>query len=115
MTANLIPLRQAIDMTRLYRSEKENILTEEHRDTGKLPICETFEKAAFQQLLETNECVGVRIYSGMDSNRKMRFIIVGVDSRGEDLYITQTDSEQLVIEAGIRCPSVCPPASVLNS
>jgi hypothetical protein len=109
--SQLISLEQAIDMTTLYRAEKENILAEEYRGQNILARCETFDKSQFEDLLKQDGCTGVRIYYGMDTNLKVHAIIVGVDDSDTDLL---PSGEEFIIEDGVRCPEDCPPSSDLN-
>ena len=54
---NLIPLSQATEMTARYRAEKENILVDAYKGKKLLSICETFNRAAFDQTLALPDCV----------------------------------------------------------
>jgi len=116
----LIPVQQAIEMTTLYRREKENILDEAYRDKNILPFSETFDRADIDTILGASDCVKLRIYYGMDDNLLVHAIIVGVNSEDRDILPTSgqkpsTDSGGGGIgEDGIRCPPTCPPGSPLN-
>lgn len=114
---HFIPLDTAKKMTLLYRIEKENILIPEQRGKDILPICETFEVAPFLSVLSQPGCVRIRIYYSMDPDKKIHAIVVGVNDKDEDMLpvsvIETIDSN--IIEEGIRCPTMCPPASPLNS
>ena len=95
--SHFIPLSQAIEMTSLYRSQRENILATPYQ------ICEA-----------------IRIYFGMDETFKVKVIIVPVDENAEDILpvtTEQTDSEtsEDIVEEGHRCPPACPPPSPLNT
>ena len=118
MQKNLISLADGVAMTTLFRSERENILQEEFRTGQILPMCESFDRACFEMLLSNHSCKGIRIYSGMDADLKVKFIIVGIGENDEDIYITNVQGEMRidsVIENGVRCPTMCPPPSALNS
>lgn len=120
MTPNLIPVENAEVMTALCRAQKENILATSKQGQGIIPTCETFSRDAFDLLLDISECTGVRIYSAMDNDLKIRFVICGVNSANEDVFIPVTPSlggepVPSVIENGIRCPNECPPDSPLNN
>jgi hypothetical protein len=119
--SHFIPLSQAIEMTTLYRNEKEAILVPAMRDKKILPTCETFNREAFDALLGEPGCVGLRFYLGMDDGLKVKIIAVGVNAANEDMLPEQaaramvmSDPNQIV-EDGQRCPDDCPPASPLNS
>jgi hypothetical protein len=116
---NLIPLSQATEMTARYRAEKENILAESYKGKNLLSICETFDRAAFDQTLALPDCVKLRIYYGMDTTLKVHAIVVGVNSKDEDILPTPGATTRLlgdgdVIEEGQLCPPACPPPSALN-
>ena len=119
-----ISLEQAIAMTSLYRKEKENILVPDMRDKGILPICETFNREAFDFLLNEAGCVGIRIYLGMDETFKVKVIAVGVNDKNEDMLPPlnaaasrsedASNPDDVIVENGQRCPTDCPPDSPLN-
>jgi hypothetical protein len=116
MAKNLINLTEGAEMTKLYQGKNETILDPKYRNIGTLPVCESFDREAFDMLLSLDNCKGIRIYCGMDSDLKVKMVICGVDENDRDLYLTVPNSEdQMVIDSGIRCPTFCPPASVLNS
>ena len=51
MPNNFITLDTAVQMTTLYRQQKENILAEPFKGQNILAVCETFDRAAFDALL----------------------------------------------------------------
>ena len=106
-----ITLQKAIDMTTLYRAQKENILIPQFRNQKITPICETFDRSTFETLLAVSGCVSLRFYVGMDPDKKIRLIAVAVNSSGEDIL----GHDAQIVEEGQRCPDICPPASALNS
>jgi hypothetical protein len=116
--SKLIPLQQAVDMTTLYRKEKEKILAPDYKGMNILAICETFSRADIEYLLAEPDCRQLRVYYGMDADLKVHAIIVGVNSKDEDILPAQqaktTDGDAGIIEEGTRCPDICPPGSALN-
>jgi hypothetical protein len=118
--AHYISLETAIDMTTLYRDEKETILATAYQSQGILPFSETFNKAAFEKLLETTDIAAIRLYYGMDENLKVHAIFVAVNDENEDILPEESGPEMLlgddtpILEQGQRCPTICPPDSVLN-
>lgn len=117
MPENLMPLEDAAVLTNVFRQESNNVLDPKYQEKGIFATCETFNRELFDTLLSYPDCTGIRVYSGMDPNKLQRFIVVGVNSNDEDIYITQEESpgELFVIENGYRCPNYCPPDSELNS
>jgi len=118
-----ISLKVAKELTKNFRSKKEIILKDDIRDKKKLlPICETFDRAAFDKLLSNDACKSVRVYFGMDLNAEelVKLIIVGVDENGNDILMAKTEADEEtplddIIEDGQRCPDTCPPSSPLSS
>lgn len=49
---------------------------------------ESFNRRLIQQILDIQNCIGERIYMGINDNQKIVVIIGGVDSCGNTLYIT---------------------------
>ena len=131
-----IPLAVAVEMTARFRKHREEILKTEFQGRDILPLCETFQRAAFERILAQPSCVAVRTYLGMDAELKVRFIFVGVNDKGEDILpsaglgaqsVSATQSvsadttlgedeeedEGEIIEEGQRCPPHCPPQGPL--
>jgi|SRR6478672_12601575 len=115
-----IPLSTAVSMTSLYRSKRESILQPNYQDLDTLPLSETFHKTAIDLLLNTNGCLGLRIYYGMDVHEKVHAILVAVDGNNRDILpandsLSTDNEEPIIIEVGQRCPPSCPPSSDLNT
>ena len=83
--SHFIPLSQAIEMTSLYRSQRENILATPYQNQNILPICETFNRADVDTIMAKQNCEAIRIYFGMDETFKVKVIIVPVDENAEDI------------------------------
>lgn len=117
--SQFISLQTAIDMTTLYRSNREDILKTEYQNQKVLAICETFDKGQVQMLLNKEGCEAIRVYYGMDGSLKVHAILVAVNGKGEDILpaaskMLTTDDEGDIIEQAQRCPDDCPPESPLN-
>jgi len=112
--SQFISLQDAIDMTTAYRNNREAILAEEFRDQNIIALNETFDSSAVKQLLDQKDCGKVRIYFGMDGDKKIHVIMVGVNSKDEDMLPDGSNGFEIV-ENGTRCPEICPPESGLNS
>jgi hypothetical protein len=114
-----ISLQRGVSMTTLYRMEKEVILEPSYRGKGILPICETFDKKSFEDVLMVPGCEQVRIYYGMESDLTVHAILVAVDAKGQDILPNSpfdvSDEEPYLWDDGTRCPNECPPDSPLNS
>lgn len=119
---HFITLEKAKDMTTLYRNERENLLKDMYQGQNILPICESFDRAAFDRLLSETNCAGVRIYYGLDDAMRLHAVVVGYDENDADILpgntsalSTNEDDFEGVVEEGSRCPDMCPPTSDLNS
>ena len=117
-TNHFISLQTGIDMTTLYRQQKENILATGYQNENILPLSETFERAAIDAILEQTGCTALRIYYGMDENYLVHAILVGVNESNEDILPSTNnnllDGEDIIAEQSIRCPVDCPEPSPLN-
>ena len=116
--SQFISLQDAINMTTLYRAERENILAEEYREQNILSICETFDRDVFDIVLAQEGCKGLRVYYGMKENYQVHAIVVGVNENNEDMLPTTgmlpATENFSIIEEARRCPDDCPPPSDLN-
>ncbi len=105
-----ISLEQAVDMTTLYRANRPE----------NFPICETFDKASVESLLNQTGASSFRIYYGMKTDMSVHAILVAADSGGNDILpssstsLTEGDDDGEILEDSVRCPVNCPPESPLN-
>jgi hypothetical protein len=125
---HLISLEQAQKMTATYRKNKKELIGDAYRSKDPLPICETFERSAFDQILAQPGCTGVRAYYAMDDNGSVHLIFVGVNEKNEDMIeapqqttttmrttaASTTSGGGVLVENGSKCPTDCPPSSTLN-
>lgn len=114
--SNSIPLSQAVAMTTLYRTSKNNIIATGY-DTNILPLAETFEAPSVSNLLSTAGCVSLRVYYGMSEDLYLHAILVAVDENGADILPvgnTGGSNDADVLEEAKRCPPYCGPTSPLN-
>ncbi|WP_132053557.1 hypothetical protein [Pseudocnuella soli] len=117
----------AVAMTKRYRQEKQKIIAPSFKHESILPICETFDRAGFDELLAQKSCVGVRAYYAMNEQDQVHLVFVGVDAQGRDILpasedtiarlATQESAEDdgVLLDNGARCPENCPEPSPLNS
>jgi hypothetical protein len=110
-TDHYISLNTAKDLTRQYRDNQEAILDQRYKGQGILPTCETFSKDAIMAVMSQSGCASLRIYMAMDTEMQVRMVLVGVDSTDNDMLGM---AEPVLLEDGTRCPTLCPPPSVLN-
>lgn len=121
--SHVISLDRAKEMTATYRTNRETILLPQNQGQDILPLSETFNRQAFDQLLGTPGCAGIRIYYGMDEQLKVHAVIVAVNESNEDLLpasaaqaADEAIDDPVIIDEGQRCPPICPEKkSALNS
>lgn len=92
-----ISLLEAAEMTANYRTENPEDVKAHY-----------FGKDAIKAILDQTDCVGIRIYYGIDSSEKKHLIVVGVDEDENDLY------EGLLAERSLACPPYCSSNNPLN-
>lgn len=117
--SQFISLEKAVEMTSLYRQEKENILANDYRNQNILAISETFDRGVLDTLLAKPGCASIRIYYGMDETLKVHAILVPVNESNEDILPVVPAGNELmegsdIGEQAYRCPEQCPPPSPLN-
>lgn len=114
-----ITLQQAIEMTTLYRQNRDAIVAEKYQGQDVLALSETFEVDEIKSLISNQACVKFRIYYGMDASLKVHAILVGVNENDEDILPADveslTDDDGEILEEAQRCPQQCPPSSPLNT
>ena len=101
-------------------------MKDEYGDKPTLPVCETFDRDAFEELLAVEGCVSIRAYFGMDEELNVKLIFVAVNDKEEDILpqlqtLPEGDTTMLaaaadttpIVEEGRRCPEDCPPPSGL--
>lgn len=93
-----ITLSEAADMTANYRN-----------DHPGETIAHYFGKTAITDIFDQNDCVGMRVYYGLDDTGKKQLIVVGVDASGNDLYTGK------LAERSFLCPPDCSAVNPLNT
>jgi hypothetical protein len=116
---HFIGLDDAKKMTKKFRDDKDKIMKDEYKGKHLLPNCESFDRTAFDALLQREDCKGVRIYYGMKhDDHKVHAIIVGFDGEGKDILpvegVAMDGTNGYIIEDGQPCPEYCPTSPGLN-
>lgn len=88
---------QAGEFTRRYRNARINTI--EGGFIGREKI---------EKILENPNCVGIRVYLGLDEDDSMNFVFVGADAEQNDIL-------DCIVEKTHRCPPSCSELNVLNS
>ena len=102
-----ISLQEAIVMTTRFQKEIQSMLKPEYTGIDILPKSETFKKSIFVELVRRAECVAIRSYLGMDENKLVRLIFVGVDDNNNDILASGNEQGGYIFEYGQRCPPIC--------
>lgn len=105
-------------LTRQFREQRDQVVIPELRRKNTIPNSETFDREIIDAILSQPDCTGLRIYFGLNDQRQVRAVLVGVNQKNEDILSStnnlETDSS-LIAEDGNVCPPICPPKSDLNS
>jgi hypothetical protein len=89
--------------------EEASVLTANFRKKFPDSIkANAYGKRDMQVLLAQQNCVGFRIYNGIDEKGNQQLVIVGVDENGNDLY------EGVLLDRSQPCPNVCSDENPLN-
>lgn len=104
-----IPLADAIVLTARWR---------QHMPAGAIKGA-SFERVAFDTLLNQSGCAGIRIYLGMKGDLSWTYVMVGIDANGKDLVgaasgAAPADDGGAVEEQSVGCPPYCDTDSPLN-
>ncbi len=115
-----INLDEAKKMTKRFREQKDAIMRDEHQGKHLIPHCESFDRVAFDKLLQREDCKGVRIYYGMkEGDHRIHAVIVGFDAEGKDILptgnIAMDGTDPIIIDQGTACPTLCPDPSGLST
>jgi hypothetical protein len=87
---HFMPLAQIKQYEDSFKLQREVLL--KLQPGFSIPFSEAFNKQSVINILQIPDCVGMRILYGLTKkgdNSSVRLILVGVNSKGENLYITQ--------------------------
>jgi hypothetical protein len=114
--SHAISLDDAKEMISVYRANREAILSNEYKGQDILAYSEAFDVDAILTLIANTLCRKMRIYYGMDETKKVHAILVAVDGNGKDILpLDPGVPTPMIVEDGVRCPTLCPTPSDLNS
>jgi hypothetical protein len=109
-----ITLDQGVDLTKRFRQLRPTVINPIYLNDDIVANSETFDRAAIDALLAQDDCKQVRIYYGMSDDLKIHAVLVGVNSDGQDI-LPVGGNAGLIMEGAVRCPTDCPPPSLLNT
>jgi hypothetical protein len=87
---HFIPVDQIKAYEDTFRLERE--VLQKIQPGFFIPFSETFNKQSVIDVLQLKDCVGMRVLYGLTKkgdSSSIRLILVGVNSRGENLYVTK--------------------------
>jgi hypothetical protein len=106
MNKHLISLKEAKALTNRYRENIDKLTSPEY--SGVLPFSETFDAAAIKEILNQPDCVSFRTYFGMNEDKTVCIIHIGVDAEGNDIINSLNGKgEDVIMEFGKPCPPYC--------
>ena len=85
-----ISLEEAIAMTKAFREANPRAIKAHY-----------IGKNIMMELLEQRDCVGMRVYNGINEDGTAAIVIVGVTEDNKDLYLTTR------ADKAIPCPESC--------
>lgn len=84
-------------------------LTSQYRESNpNQTIAHFFGREILEQILEQSDCVGIRIYYGIDADGNRELVLVGADENENDIL-------DLIADISTPCPKACSSPNPLNS
>lgn len=77
------------------------------RQNPNTTIAHFFGREILEKLLTQEDCMGVRMYYGIDEHGEKQLVLVGADSNGNDIL-------DLVADISVPCPNACSDRNPLN-
>lgn len=111
---HFIPQSLAHEYLTTFKLQQQDSLSQKAK--ALIPESEAFNKRALLSLLKAPDCVGLRIFHGIKKGAngardEIRLVIVGVDSKGNDIYIddssilsAKVSGSPVAVENG-QCPT----------
>lgn len=107
---HIITLEQALKLTDNYARNKDSILSGAYGDNKDiLPDYETFNLQSIDSLVCQEATVGFRMYLGLDENKKIRFVLAGVDANGIDALQESRQEKGALKQRGMVTTAAAPP------
>jgi hypothetical protein len=83
---HFFPLDKAHLLADVFKANKDSLKF--GSDSYAIPFSETFNLDIISRLTTLKNCVGLRIYYGLDkTDKKVKLMIAGVDANGYDIYL----------------------------
>ena len=106
--SNFITLEEAKAFRRNFKANRQKL----PGTSEAIPDSESFKREHIEQLLKQPGCTALRIHFGMDDRNNLKLMITASNEKQEDLLENTNES---VLEDGVRCPPNCPPPSDLEN
>jgi len=109
---SLITLQEGKTMIAKYKNLRPSILNS-GISVDVLPLSITLTKDDIDRLFRQQDVGFLRVYLGMqdDDGNLIDIVLVAADSNGDDIL---PQGEEIIINHGKRCPSICPAPSTIN-
>lgn len=89
--------------------EEAGALTRQYRENNpNETIAHFFGKEILQQILDQQDCMGIRIYYGIDADGNRELVLVGANENEDDIL-------DLIADISTPCPKACSSPNALNS
>ena len=92
-----ITIEEAATLTARYREENPGSY-----------ISHFFGRDILTAILDQEDCIGIRIFFGLDEAGKSKLVLVGADSLGDDML------DGIVADRSQPCPTYCGKENALN-
>jgi hypothetical protein len=93
---------------RITLSEGAALTAEYRRQNNGAVKAHFIGKDLINDILAQSDCMGLRIYYGLDSNGDKQLVIVGADSNEDDIL-------DIIVDHCEPCPTNCSNSNALNS
>ena len=113
--SNFITLTKFLDMKQVYSDNSQLILAPPYQNKEILVTSETFNVDVLTTLGAVTGIAGLRIYYGMDVDKKVHAMLVAVDKNGNDILPSDPAAKFAPADSGggaigeeaQRCPPTC--------
>ncbi len=95
---HLISLQRSNELITNFKKNRSSLLNVNLKEiderVGILPTCETFNAEVIKEVLKQPDCVGLRIYMGLNDHYEVVFVLRGVDALGKDILNKRTEKNR---------------------
>ncbi|MGG9964745.1 hypothetical protein [Ferruginibacter sp. SUN106] len=114
---HFISRQQIKDYQAAFAMDRDSL--QKCRPGFSIPFSEAFNKKALIEILQIPDCVGIKVLYGLKKDgdsSSMRLMLVGVDSKGNNLYLHEDGkSHKVTDDAGTKKDTAAPAARAAKS